>query len=97
MFFTIFEGINNKFETLSPFIFEGDKREIANRVEKYLSGATTSLGLPIGEVMLTCKLRGSDDESCQKFVPFISVSRIPNVFLFIIMNVLSLTEKKFTP
>ncbi|XP_063957530.1 phosphofurin acidic cluster sorting protein 2-like [Lytechinus pictus] len=49
-----------------------DKREIANRVEKYLSGATTSLGLPIGEVMLTCKQRGSDDESCQKFVPFIS-------------------------
>ncbi|XP_071501473.1 phosphofurin acidic cluster sorting protein 2-like isoform X1 [Diadema antillarum] len=49
-----------------------DKREVANRVEKYLSGATTSLGLPIGEVMLTCKLRGSHDESCQKFVPFMN-------------------------
>eukprot|EP00057_Strongylocentrotus_purpuratus_P010766 XP_011665240.1 PREDICTED: phosphofurin acidic cluster sorting protein 2 [Strongylocentrotus purpuratus] len=57
---------------LGAVAIAGDKREIANRVEKYLSGATTSLGLPIGEVMLTCKLRGSDDESCQKFVPFIS-------------------------
>ncbi|XP_029284150.1 phosphofurin acidic cluster sorting protein 1-like isoform X2 [Cottoperca gobio] len=44
---------------------------VAGRVSQYLSGADVSHLCPISEAMLTCKHKSPDDDSCQKFVPFI--------------------------
>uniref|UniRef100_A0AAQ5XQ88 Uncharacterized protein n=1 Tax=Amphiprion ocellaris TaxID=80972 RepID=A0AAQ5XQ88_AMPOC len=44
---------------------------VASRVSQYLSGAAVSHLCPISEAMLTCKHKSPDDDSCQKFVPFI--------------------------
>uniref|UniRef100_A0A4W6E536 Uncharacterized protein n=1 Tax=Lates calcarifer TaxID=8187 RepID=A0A4W6E536_LATCA len=49
---------------------------VAGRVSQYLSGAAVSHLCPISEAMLTCKHKSPDDDSCQKFVPFIGVSKI---------------------
>uniref|UniRef100_A0AAQ5Y4X5 Uncharacterized protein n=1 Tax=Amphiprion ocellaris TaxID=80972 RepID=A0AAQ5Y4X5_AMPOC len=46
---------------------------VASRVSQYLSGAAVSHLCPISEAMLTCKHKSPDDDSCQKFVPFIGV------------------------
>ena len=51
-----------------------DAKEIASRVGRYLAGGSNVLQLPIGEVMLTCKLKSMDEEWVQKFVPFVNVS-----------------------
>uniref|UniRef100_A0A669B0N4 Phosphofurin acidic cluster sorting protein 1a n=1 Tax=Oreochromis niloticus TaxID=8128 RepID=A0A669B0N4_ORENI len=46
---------------------------IAGRVSQYLAGAAVSHLCPISEAMLTCKHKSPDDDSCQKFLPFIGV------------------------
>uniref|UniRef100_A0AAX7VT16 Phosphofurin acidic cluster sorting protein 1 n=1 Tax=Astatotilapia calliptera TaxID=8154 RepID=A0AAX7VT16_ASTCA len=43
------------------------------RVSQYLAGAAVSHLCPISEAMLTCKHKSPDDDSCQKFLPFIGV------------------------
>ncbi|KAF1394489.1 hypothetical protein PFLUV_G00000850 [Perca fluviatilis] len=49
---------------------------VAGRVSQYLSGASVSHLCPISEAMLTCKHKSPDDDSCQKFVPFIGVRNV---------------------
>ncbi|KAM4583617.1 phosphofurin acidic cluster sorting protein 1-like isoform 2-T2 [Odontesthes bonariensis] len=49
---------------------------VAGRVSQYLAGAAVSHLLPISEAMLTCKHRSPDDDSCQKFVPFIGLVNV---------------------
>uniref|UniRef100_A0A7N8XA70 Phosphofurin acidic cluster sorting protein 1-like n=1 Tax=Mastacembelus armatus TaxID=205130 RepID=A0A7N8XA70_9TELE len=51
---------------------------IAGRVSQYLAGAAVSHLCPISEAMLTCKHKSPDDDSCQKFVPFIGVRNTPS-------------------
>ncbi|XP_022091013.1 phosphofurin acidic cluster sorting protein 2-like isoform X2 [Acanthaster planci] len=51
-------------------------KEMVNRVSQYLAGSQHRLQLPVGEVMVTCKLRSTDEESIQKFIPFINNVRI---------------------
>uniref|UniRef100_A0A669D4V6 Phosphofurin acidic cluster sorting protein 1 n=1 Tax=Oreochromis niloticus TaxID=8128 RepID=A0A669D4V6_ORENI len=46
---------------------------LAGRVSQYLAGAAVSHLCPISEAMLTCKHKSPDDDSCQKFLPFIGV------------------------
>uniref|UniRef100_A0A673CDY3 Uncharacterized protein n=1 Tax=Sphaeramia orbicularis TaxID=375764 RepID=A0A673CDY3_9TELE len=46
---------------------------VASRVSQYVGGACVSHMCPISEAMLTCKHRSFDDDSYQKFVPFIGV------------------------
>ncbi|XP_072031251.1 phosphofurin acidic cluster sorting protein 2-like isoform X2 [Amphiura filiformis] len=53
-----------------------DAKDIASRVVRYMKGGSSCLQLPIGEVMLTCKLKSMDEEWVQKFVPFINNVRI---------------------
>ncbi|XP_038066153.1 phosphofurin acidic cluster sorting protein 2-like isoform X2 [Patiria miniata] len=53
-----------------------DAKEMVNRVSQYLSGGQHRLQLPVGEVMVTCKQRSTDEESIQKFIPFINNVRI---------------------
>uniref|UniRef100_A0A8C4R1M6 Phosphofurin acidic cluster sorting protein 1/2 C-terminal domain-containing protein n=1 Tax=Eptatretus burgeri TaxID=7764 RepID=A0A8C4R1M6_EPTBU len=47
--------------------------DVASRVMSYLEAANTSLNLPVAEAMLTYRQHSMDEESCQKFIPFISM------------------------
>ncbi|XP_059186441.1 phosphofurin acidic cluster sorting protein 1 [Centropristis striata] len=49
---------------------------VAGRVSQYLAGAAVSHLCPISEAMLTCKHKSPDDDSCQKFVPFIGLVKV---------------------
>uniref|UniRef100_A0A6Q2XBA3 Phosphofurin acidic cluster sorting protein 1 n=1 Tax=Esox lucius TaxID=8010 RepID=A0A6Q2XBA3_ESOLU len=50
-----------------------DMLDVAGRISQYISGATVTHQLPIAEAMLTCKHRTHDEDSYQKFIPFIGV------------------------
>uniref|UniRef100_A0AAQ4RH29 Uncharacterized protein n=1 Tax=Gasterosteus aculeatus aculeatus TaxID=481459 RepID=A0AAQ4RH29_GASAC len=52
-----------------------DPLGVAARVSQYLSGAAVSHLCPISEAMLTCKHKSLQEESYQKFVPFIGVRK----------------------
>uniref|UniRef100_A0A665X062 Phosphofurin acidic cluster sorting protein 1 n=1 Tax=Echeneis naucrates TaxID=173247 RepID=A0A665X062_ECHNA len=45
--------------------------QIRPLIAQYISGATVTHQLPIAEAMLTCKHRTRDEDSYQKFIPFI--------------------------
>uniref|UniRef100_A0A8C7ZK49 Phosphofurin acidic cluster sorting protein 1 n=1 Tax=Oryzias sinensis TaxID=183150 RepID=A0A8C7ZK49_9TELE len=51
-----------------------DQLDVAGRITQYISGATVTHQLPIAEAMLTCKHRTRDEDSYQKFIPFVGVS-----------------------
>ncbi|XP_034446664.1 LOW QUALITY PROTEIN: phosphofurin acidic cluster sorting protein 1-like [Hippoglossus hippoglossus] len=53
-----------------------DPVDVAVRVSRYLSGAAVSHLCPISEAMLTCKHKSPDDDSYQKFVPFIGLVKV---------------------
>uniref|UniRef100_A0A8C7STW3 Si:ch211-126j24.1 n=1 Tax=Oncorhynchus mykiss TaxID=8022 RepID=A0A8C7STW3_ONCMY len=50
-----------------------DNIDVAGRVSQYLAGASVSHQCPISEAMLTYKQKSPDEDSCQKFVPFIGM------------------------
>ncbi|KFP78472.1 Phosphofurin acidic cluster sorting protein 1, partial [Acanthisitta chloris] len=52
-----------------------DTVDIAGRVAQFIAGASLSHQLPISEAMLTYKQKSPDEDSCQKFVPFVGVTR----------------------
>ncbi|XP_069744104.1 phosphofurin acidic cluster sorting protein 2 isoform X1 [Narcine bancroftii] len=45
--------------------------DIISRIMQYVSGANVSHQLPISEAMLTYKQKSPDEDSCQKFIPFV--------------------------
>ncbi|XP_067379505.1 phosphofurin acidic cluster sorting protein 1 isoform X2 [Channa argus] len=53
-----------------------DQLDVAARISQYISGATITHQLPIAEAMLTCKHRTRDEDSYQKFIPFIGVVKV---------------------
>ncbi|XP_052005351.1 phosphofurin acidic cluster sorting protein 1-like [Xyrauchen texanus] len=53
-----------------------DLVDVAGRIAQYISGAVLTHQLPIAEAMLTCKHRTRDEDSYQKFVPFIGVVKV---------------------
>ncbi|XP_055362787.1 phosphofurin acidic cluster sorting protein 1-like isoform X2 [Betta splendens] len=53
-----------------------DQLDVAGRISQYISGATVTHQLPIAEAMLTCKHRTREEESYQKFIPFIGVVKV---------------------
>uniref|UniRef100_A0A4W3JNG1 Phosphofurin acidic cluster sorting protein 1-like n=1 Tax=Callorhinchus milii TaxID=7868 RepID=A0A4W3JNG1_CALMI len=53
-----------------------DVFDVITRVMQYVAGANVSHQLPISEAMLTYKQKSPDEDSCQKFVPFVGVSLI---------------------
>ncbi|XP_059361831.1 phosphofurin acidic cluster sorting protein 1-like [Carassius carassius] len=53
-----------------------DAVDVAARVSQYISGAALTHQLPIAEAMLTCKHRTRDEDSYQKFIPFIGVVKV---------------------
>ncbi|XP_050950736.1 phosphofurin acidic cluster sorting protein 2 isoform X4 [Labeo rohita] len=53
-----------------------DNIDVAGRVSQYLAGANLSHQFPISEAMLTYKQKSPDEDSCQKFVPFIGLVKV---------------------
>ncbi|XP_056604309.1 phosphofurin acidic cluster sorting protein 1 isoform X2 [Triplophysa dalaica] len=53
-----------------------DLVDVAARIAQYISGAVLTHQLPIAEAMLTCKHRTRDEDSYQKFIPFIGVVKV---------------------
>ncbi|KAF0029105.1 hypothetical protein F2P81_018210 [Scophthalmus maximus] len=53
-----------------------DQLDVAGRISQYIGGATVTHQLPIAEAMLTCKHRTRDEDSYQKFIPFIGVVKV---------------------
>ncbi|KAL6469098.1 hypothetical protein MHYP_G00226220 [Metynnis hypsauchen] len=53
-----------------------DNIDVAGRVSQYLAGANVSHQFPISEAMLTYKQKSPDEDSCQKFVPFIGLVKV---------------------
>ncbi|XP_037546626.1 phosphofurin acidic cluster sorting protein 1 [Nematolebias whitei] len=53
-----------------------DNIDVSGRIVQYLSGANVSHQFPISEAMLTYKQKSPDEDSCQKFVPFIGVVKV---------------------
>ncbi|XP_074845357.1 phosphofurin acidic cluster sorting protein 2-like isoform X2 [Carettochelys insculpta] len=53
-----------------------DTLDIPGRVAQFIAGASQSHPLPISEAMLTYKQKSPDDDSCQKFVPFVGVVKV---------------------
>ncbi|KAL4237224.1 Phosphofurin acidic cluster sorting protein 1 [Mactra antiquata] len=56
-----------------------DSDQVYGRINKYLSSAGGTAQIPIAEAMVMCKGKGSDDESCQVFVPFLCEVKIGSV------------------
>ncbi|NXL38016.1 PACS1 protein, partial [Glaucidium brasilianum] len=53
-----------------------DTVDIAGRVAQFIAGASFSHQLPISEAMLTYKQKSPDEDSCQKFIPFVGVVKV---------------------
>ncbi|XP_064421083.1 phosphofurin acidic cluster sorting protein 2 [Latimeria chalumnae] len=53
-----------------------DSPDVASRVKQYLNGANSAHQLPIAEAMLTYKQKSPDEDSCQKFIPFVGVVKV---------------------
>ncbi|XP_055487519.1 phosphofurin acidic cluster sorting protein 1-like, partial [Leucoraja erinacea] len=53
-----------------------DALDVVGRITQYISGAQVSHQLPIAEAMLTCKHKSHEDDSYQKFIPFIGVVKV---------------------
>ncbi|XP_036402954.1 phosphofurin acidic cluster sorting protein 2-like isoform X1 [Megalops cyprinoides] len=53
-----------------------DSIDVAGRIIQYIAGASVSHQFPISEAMLTYKQKSPDEDSCQKFVPFIGVVKV---------------------
>uniref|UniRef100_A0A670JTR1 Phosphofurin acidic cluster sorting protein 1 n=1 Tax=Podarcis muralis TaxID=64176 RepID=A0A670JTR1_PODMU len=47
--------------------------DVVGRIMQYVSGANVTHQLPVAEAMLTCKHKFQDEDSYQKFIPFIGV------------------------
>nr|XP_045009919.1 phosphofurin acidic cluster sorting protein 2 isoform X3 [Jaculus jaculus] len=63
----------NKLETQSTV---QDTPDIVSRITQYISGANCAHQLPIAEAMLTYKQKSPDEESSQRFIPFVGVVKV---------------------
>ncbi|KAG9480914.1 hypothetical protein GDO78_010275 [Eleutherodactylus coqui] len=50
-----------------------DPPDVVSRVTQYIAGANCAHQLPIAEAMLTYKQKSPDEDSSQKFIPFVGV------------------------
>nr|XP_020141245.1 phosphofurin acidic cluster sorting protein 2 isoform X2 [Microcebus murinus] len=53
-----------------------DTPDIVARITQYISGANCAHQLPIAEAMLTYRQKSPDEESSQKFIPFVGVVKV---------------------
>ncbi|XP_056151314.1 phosphofurin acidic cluster sorting protein 2 isoform X2 [Lampris incognitus] len=50
--------------------------DVVSRITQYMVGANGAHQLPIAEAMLTYKQKSPDEDSCQKFIPFIGMVKV---------------------
>ncbi|XP_050815137.1 phosphofurin acidic cluster sorting protein 1 isoform X2 [Gopherus flavomarginatus] len=50
--------------------------DVVGRIVQYVGGASMTHQLPVAEAMLTCKHKFPDEDSYQKFIPFIGVVKV---------------------
>ncbi|NWQ64332.1 PACS2 protein, partial [Neopipo cinnamomea] len=50
--------------------------DVVSRITQYIAGANCAYQLPIAEAMLTYKQKSPDEESSQKFIPFVGVVKV---------------------
>ncbi|XP_077416240.1 phosphofurin acidic cluster sorting protein 2 isoform X5 [Vanacampus margaritifer] len=50
--------------------------DVVSRVTQYMLGANGAHQLPIAEAMLTYKQKSPDEDSCQKFIPFVGMVNV---------------------
>ncbi|XP_024130923.1 phosphofurin acidic cluster sorting protein 2 [Oryzias melastigma] len=50
--------------------------DVVSRVTQYMVGANGAHQLPVAEAMLTYKQKSPDEDSCQKFIPFIGMVKV---------------------
>ncbi|XP_039219065.1 phosphofurin acidic cluster sorting protein 1 isoform X4 [Crotalus tigris] len=53
-----------------------DPLDVVGRITQYVNGANVTHQLPVAEAMLTCKHKFQDEDSYQKFIPFIGVVKV---------------------
>ncbi|NXR54504.1 PACS2 protein, partial [Hippolais icterina] len=63
----------NKLEAQTTVSEEPD---VVSRITQYIAGANCAHQLPIAEAMLTYKQKSPDEESSQKFIPFVGVVKV---------------------
>uniref|UniRef100_A0A673N1E5 Phosphofurin acidic cluster sorting protein 2-like n=1 Tax=Sinocyclocheilus rhinocerous TaxID=307959 RepID=A0A673N1E5_9TELE len=63
-------------ESVYTFTSVQDSPDVVSRVTQYMLGANGAHQLPIAEAMLTYKQKSPDEDSCQKFIPFIGVVKV---------------------
>ncbi|XP_061824988.1 phosphofurin acidic cluster sorting protein 2 isoform X1 [Nerophis lumbriciformis] len=61
--------------TQAPLVGQ-ESPDVVSRVKQYMAGANGAHQLPIAEAMLTYKQKSADEDSCQKFIPFIGVVKV---------------------
>ncbi|KAM9477904.1 phosphofurin acidic cluster sorting protein 2 isoform 3-T3 [Clarias gariepinus] len=59
----------------APVIVQ-ESPDVVSRVTQYMLGANGAHQLPIAEAMLTYKQKSPDEDSCQKFIPFIGMVKV---------------------
>ncbi|XP_031643555.1 phosphofurin acidic cluster sorting protein 2 isoform X4 [Oncorhynchus kisutch] len=59
----------------APVIVQ-ESPDVVSRVTQYMVGANIVHQLPIAEAMLTYKQKSPDEDSCQKFIPFIGMVKV---------------------
>ncbi|XP_037097081.1 phosphofurin acidic cluster sorting protein 2 isoform X6 [Syngnathus acus] len=59
----------------APVIVQ-ESPDVVSRVTQYMLGANGAHQLPIAEAMLTYKQKSPDEDSCQKFIPFVGMVKV---------------------
>ncbi|XP_035119262.1 phosphofurin acidic cluster sorting protein 1 isoform X2 [Callithrix jacchus] len=67
-------GWRDLFSRSEPPVSE--QLDVVGRVMQYVNGAATTHQLPVAEAMLTCRHKFPDEDSYQKFIPFIGVVKV---------------------
>ncbi|XP_075048254.1 phosphofurin acidic cluster sorting protein 2 isoform X4 [Mixophyes fleayi] len=72
----LFTKLDAQTSDFSPLSTVQDPQDVVSRVTQYISGANCAHQLPIAEAMLTYKQKSPDEDSSQKFIPFVGVVKV---------------------
>ncbi|XP_064809225.1 LOW QUALITY PROTEIN: phosphofurin acidic cluster sorting protein 2-like [Oncorhynchus masou masou] len=64
------------FHTHDAPVIVQESPDVVSRVTQYMVGANGVHQLPIAEAMLTYKQKSPDEDSCQKFIPFVGMVKV---------------------
>uniref|UniRef100_A0A673XP05 Phosphofurin acidic cluster sorting protein 1a n=1 Tax=Salmo trutta TaxID=8032 RepID=A0A673XP05_SALTR len=67
--------LDNAWKDLFSGLEPPHSMDVAARIRQYISSVSVTHLLPIAEAMLTCEYKRYDEDSYQKFVPFVGVSK----------------------